>query len=600
MWGFGPVMIQTQPKGNMMPSNSSNLKTSTASIDTEFDSLDFEQALAAEDTRLSVGSKVHGVVVKVSEKEVFVDIQYKAEGRLPCSEFGNQLPREGDEIEAVFTGEDEDGNIRISVAQLQRSEIEEKLQEGNVLPARVAKLLLRKKDKDGEIIENPVPVGFHVELAPGITAFVPLSQMDLHPAPPESYIDATFDFRIERIEQKGRYRNIVVNRRKLLEEELHKKQREFFDSHRIGDIVSGQVRSFVEFGAFIDLGGFSGLLHVGNIAWHQVKKPQEHLNIGEKLELQICDLNPAAKKIGLSRKALLPNPWDEVGSKYYDGQIVEGRVVRLQTYGAFIELEPAVEGLVHVSEMSWIKQIKSPKEIMKPGDQVKVKILEMDLENQRIRLGLRQTQPNPWLTVAERYPVGSRLSLNVKNLSKTAAFLNIEEGIDGCLHQDDISWTKTPRIEDAVQPGQTLEVQILSIDAEQQRIRLGLKQLESNPWQELKSYKKGTVIEGKVVGKKDFGIFVAVNGGIEGLVHKNDLTNNRSQNSEELLKSYKAGDTVRALIVEIDEGKHRLGLSIRAMERNEERQSIERYVLKNDDADTGYTIGDAINKAEPR
>ena len=583
-----------------MPSNSSNLKTSTASIDTEFDSSDFAQALAAEDTQLSVGSKVHGVVVKVSEKEVFVDIQYKAEGRIPCSEFGSQLPAEGDEIDAVFIGEDEDGNIRVSVAQLQRSEIEEKLQEGNVLSARVAKLLLRKKDKDGEVIANPVPVGFQAELAPGITAFVPLSQMDLHPEPPESYVGAILDFRIERIEQKGRYRNIVANRRKLLEEELHKKQDEFFRSHEIGDIVRGRVRSFVEFGAFIDLGGFSGLLHVGNIAWHQVRKPQEHLNLGEELELQICDLNPQAKKIGLSRKALLPNPWDDVGDRYHDGQIIEGRVVRLQTYGAFVELEPAVEGLVHVSEMSWIKQIKNPKEIMTPGDQVKVKILEMDIENQRIRLGLRQTQPNPWLTVAERYPVGSRLSLKVKNLSKTAAFLNLEKGIDGCLHQDDISWTKTPKIEDAVQPGQSLEVQVLSIDAEQQRIRLGLKQLESNPWQELKSYKKGSVIEGKVVGKKDFGMFVAVNGGIEGLVHKNDLTNNRSQDSEELLKSYKAGDTVHALIVEIDEDKQRLGLSIRALERTEERQNIERYVLKNNDADTGFTIGDAINKVETR
>ncbi|WGK68678.1 S1 RNA-binding domain-containing protein [Candidatus Haliotispira prima] len=575
---------------------SNNFKSSTATIDTEFDSSAFEKALEEEGQSLNHGSKVSGIVVKVTDDEIFVDINYKAEGRIPLSEFGDKVPAEGDTIEVVFTGEDAEGNVRVSFAELQRVEIKAQLEEGKILTAKVVKLLTRKREKEKDHEEKPIPVGFQVELAPGVTAFVPLSQIDLYPAPPEGYIGSRLEFRIDRIETKGRHQNIVVNRRKLLEEELQSKQMEFFAAHEVGDVVKGQVRSFVEFGAFIDLGGFSGLLHIMNMAWYPVKKPEHYLKLGDELELQISDLNPEKKKIGLSLKAMQPNPWDEIVDKYQVEQIIEGRVARLQTYGAFVELEPGIEGLIHVSEMSWLRQVKHPKEVLSVEDQVKVQILELDLENQRIRLGLRQTQPNPWLTIVERYPIGTRLTLEVRNIIKSGAFLNIEEGIDGFLHQDDLSWTKRLNINEITKVGETLEIQILSVDSEDRRIRLGVKQLESNPWQELKKYKKGTVIEGTVAGKTDFGIFVAINGGIEGLIHKNDLTNDRSVDREDLLKNYKEGDKVRTLIVEIDEKKRRLGLSIKALERNEEQQSISQYLVKSDEADSGFTIGDILEK----
>ncbi len=573
---------------------SNSLKSSTASINTEFDHSSFEEALAAEDRKLDRGSKVSGVVVKVTDDEVFVDINYKAEGRVPRSEFGDKVPGENDNIEVIFKGEDAEGNVRVSYAELQRAELEAQLEVGNVLQAKVGKLITRKKENE----EQAVPVGFQVDLAPGLTAFVPLSQIDMYPAPPESYIGSRLEFRIERIEEKGRSqnKNIVVNRRKLLEERLQNKQKDFFANHKVGDVVRGQVRSFVDFGAFIDLGGFSGLLHVMNMAWHSVKKPANCVKLGEELDLQICDLDSEKKKIGLSLKALRENPWDNAADKYQLEKVVEGRVVRLQTYGAFVELEPGVEGLIHVSEMSWLKQIKHPKEVLGIGDQVKVQVLEFNLEAQRIRLGLRQTQPNPWLSIAERYPVGTRLTLKVKNVIKSGAFLVLEEGIDGFLRQDDLSWAKRMNIYDVAKVGEELEVQVLSVDPEERRIRLGVKQLESNPWQELKKFKKGTVIEGTVVNKTDFGIFVSVTGGIEGLIHKNDLSNDRSIDREELLKNYKDGDRIRALIVEIDEKKRRLGLSIKALERSEEQQSISQYLVKNDDDHTGFTLGDLLKE----
>ena len=573
---------------------SNSLKSSTASINTEFDHTIFKEALAAEDHKLDRGSKVSGVVVKVTDDEVFVDINYKAEGRVPRSEFDDKVPSENDNIEVIFKGEDAEGNVRVSYAELQRAELEAQLEVGNVLQAKVGKLITRKKENE----EQAVPVGFQVDLAPGLTAFVPLSQIDIYPAPPESYIGSRLEFRIERIEEKGRSqnKNIVVNRRKLLEERLQNKQKDFFANHKVGDVVRGQVRSFVDFGAFIDLGGFSGLLHVMNMAWHSVKKPANCVKLGEELDLQICDLDSEKKKIGLSLKALRENPWDNAAGKYQLEKVVEGRVVRLQTYGAFVELEPGVEGLIHVSEMSWLKQIKHPKEVLSIGDQVKVQVLEFDLEAQRIRLGLRQTQPNPWLSIAERYPVGTRLTLKVKNVIKSGAFLVLEEGIDGFLRQDDLSWAKRMNIYDVAKVGEELEVQVLSVDPEERRIRLGVKQLESNPWQELKKFKKGTVIEGTVVNKTDFGIFVSVTGGIEGLIHKNDLSNDRSIDREELLKNYKEGDRIRALIVEIDEKKRRLGLSIKALERSEEQQSISQYLVKNDDDHTGFTLGDLLKE----
>ncbi len=568
------------------------LKSSTATIDFDYSDAEFEKALALEEQKqiLTKGTKISGVVVKVTDSEIFININYKAEGRIPRSEFGNNPPSQGDSIEVIFKGEDSEGNVNVSFAELQRAEIEANLEEGKVLKARIIKLLTRKKDDE----EQAIPVGFQAELAPGFTAFIPLSQIDLHPAPPESYIDSVMQFYIERIETKGRHQNIVLNRRKLLEQELQNKRKEFFDTYKIGDVVKGQVRSFVEFGAFIDLGGFSGLLHIINMAWYPVKKPQDLIKLGDILELKILDMDLEKKKIGLSLKAMQVNPWDTIQDKYSVGQIVEGKVTRLQTYGAFAELEPGIEGLIHVSEMSWIKQIKYPKEVLDTGDQVKVQILELDTEAQRMRLGLRQTMPNPWDSIQERYPVGTRLTLKVKNIIKNGAFFILEEGIDAFLHQDDLSWAKRRSVNDVAKVDQSLEVQIISIDAKDQRIRLGLKQLEENPWQELKKLKKKTVIEGSVVNKADFGIFVSI-GGIEGLIHKNDLTNDQTVDRDELLKNYNNGDKIRALIIEIDEKKRRLGLSIKALERNEEQQSISQYLLKNDDIDSAsFTLGDAL------
>ena len=572
---------------------STSLRSSTATIDTEFDSSVFEESLETSGSTLKPGSKVRGIVVKVLKDKILLDISCKAEGQIPHAEFGDKVPSEGETIEVIFKGEDAEGNILVSFAELQRAEIEAQLIEGNTVKATICKLLQKKENNEDQASHF---VGYIAELCPGITAFVPLSQIDLYSAPPETYLNNTLEFRIERIELKERHRNIVLNRRKLLEEELQNRRNNFFLEHNVGDVVKGQVRSFVNFGAFIDLGGFSGLLHIANIAWHPVKNAEDYLKLGEELELQIIDLMADKNKIGLSLKAMKVSPWADIENKYSEGQQIDGTVVRLQNYGAFVELEPGIEGLVHVSEMSWTRQIKHAKEVLAIGDKVNVQILELNLEQQRMRLGLRQTQSNPWLSISERYPVGTNLTLQVKSIIKGGAFLTLEEGIDGFLHQNDLSWTKQVDIHDIAKIGESLEIQILSIDIPNHRIRLGVKQLGVNPWKELKDFKKKTIIEGTVVGKTDFGLFVSVNGGIEGLIHKNDLTNDRKADLDELLKSYAKGTKVRVLVIEIDEDKRRLRLSIKALEQNEEQQIMQQYLVQNDDTDNGYSLSEVLGK----
>lgn len=551
---------------------------------------EFEKALM-EGVEVSPGQPCKGIIVKIDRDSVYIDIGYKSEGAVPLEEFDGLELKEGQEIEVLFKEETDDG-VKLSYLGLQRQFVESTLEEGAVVKGKVKKLITRAKEEG----KPPAPVGLDIDLGGGIRAFVSLSQMNLYQASPESYLGSEYDFLVERIEARARRRNIVLNRRKLLERDLEEKRSRFFSDHQVGDVVEGQVSHFTKFGAFIDLGGFSGLLHIGNIGWSPVKDPQSVLKLGETIPLKIVELDRGHNKIGLSRKELTANPWDTLGEPYQEGSVVTGRVSSLQSYGAFVELEEGIEGLIHISEMSWLKQIKHPREVLSVDDQVKVKILGIDLENRRISLGLRQTQENPWKEIVKRYPVGTRLTLPIKKVLKGIAFLNLEENVDGVLLEEELSWVESIKMEDFVKGKEEVEVQVISASVEDRRIALGVRQLSENPWTELRNYRKNAVIEGEVVSKTNFGIYLLLPSGVKGLIHKNDLAKSRDQNRDEQLNAYKIGSKVRALVLDIDQKRKLLHLSVKNLERLEERESISQYLANNKDEGKGVTIGDLLGK----
>jgi small subunit ribosomal protein S1 len=378
-------------------------------------------------------------------------------------------------------------------------------------------------------IEKLVKGGYDVDLGAGVRAFLPISQSDAQKVDkPEKLLGMKTSFYVERLYSDGKV-NIVVNRRKWLEEEIEQKRKDFFEKTRIGDDVTGAVKSFTSFGAFIDLGGFDGLLHINDMSWGHVTRPKDFVKKGQEIHLKVIRIDPQEKRINLSLKHFSDDPWVHFEDKYHVNDIIKGKVTKLTDFGAFVELEEGIEGLVHISEFSWVKKIPKPEEVLAIGDETECMILGYDLQAGRVSLGLKQVTANPWTEIEEKYPVGTRLTRKVAKITNAGAFVELEEGIDGFLHGDDISWTKKikhPGSEFSV--GQEIEVMVISIDVEDKNIRLGIKQLSEDPWQSFaETYKPGSLVEGEVSSVTDFGVFVRVPGGIEGLIHKSNLPENR-------------------------------------------------------------------------
>jgi small subunit ribosomal protein S1 len=532
--------------------------------------------------QLEEGQLVEGKVIQVTQDQVFIDVGYKSEGKIPISEF-TEIPNIGDTVPVILIAkENKHGEVIVS-----KQKADAKLFWKNLRQA-----FAEKKAVCGTV-EKQVKGGFDVNLGAGVHAFLPVSQSDVQKVDkPEKILGKKIQVYVERLYSDGKI-NIVVNRRKFMEEDLERKRNDFFENTPIGTDVNGVVKSFTSFGAFIDLGGFDGLLHINDMSWGHVTRPKDFVKKGQEIRLKVIRIDRQEKRINLSLKHYSDDPWVHFEEKYHVNDIVKGKVTKLTDFGAFIELEEGIEGLAHISEFSWIKKIQKPQDLLKPGDVVECMILGYDLQAGRVSLGLKQVQDNPWESIEEKYPVGTRIMRKVVKITNAGAFIELDEGIDGFLHVDDISWTrKVKNAGSGFSTGQEIEVMVISIDTENRNIKLGIKQLSEDPWKDFgENYKPGSPVEGEVVSVTDFGIFLRIPGGIEGLIHKTNLVENREEDPEEALKKFKVGDKLKAIVLEIQSDKQKVAFSIRDYQKKVQRDEISRYMTGEESSDSTYTLG---------
>lgn len=534
---------------------------------------------------LEEGQLVDSIVVQVGEDFVFVDVGYKSEGKIPAEEF-DDTPSVGQTIPVVLvTKEGKRGQVIVSKRKADM---------------KLFWKFLREAYDAGEPVEGTFDVsikgGYEVDLGHGVRAFCPLSKTDIvRVSNPSDYLGMKAKFLIDRLYSDNKIK-VVVSRRAWLEREIEMNRDRFFEETQIGDEVDGVVKSFTSFGAFVDLGGFDGLLHINDMSWGHVNRPKDYVAKGQKINLKVIKMDEEEKKINLSLKHFTDDPWLTFENKYQVGDVVPARVTKLADFGAFIELEEGIEGLAHISELSWTKRINHPKEVLNVGDEVDVKILSYDIQQGRISLGLKQVYPNPWDAIDLNYPVGTHLTKTVKKITNTGAFIEIEEGIDGFLHVDDMSWTKRVRNPGSVvEEGEQVDVVVIEVDKQARRIRVGMKQLSDDPWKTLAgNYPRGSVIEGEVTSVTDFGLFVRVEGDIEGLVNKQNISEPGTEESlEDALSEYNSGDKVKAIVTDVKPDKQRLSLSIREYHKNQQRAELSKYIHHDADEST-VTLGDFL------
>ena len=538
------------------------------------------------------GSNVQGTVVQVTDDTVFVDVNCKSEGKIPVSEFAGELPKVGDVITVYLVNQFGKNGPEVSKVKADEKRLWEEF--------KVA--FDEKRPVDGTI-SSITKGGYMVNLGGGISAFLPISQSDSQKVEKEEkLIGVKSKFYVERLYSNGK-RNVVVNRRKYLEEQIDVNRDKFFNEVKIGDTVKGTVKSFTSFGAFIDLGGFDGLLHINDMSWGHVTRPKDFVKKGQEIELKVVKLDPEGKRINLSLKHFAEDPWVHFEEKYHVNDIVKGKVTKLTDFGAFIELEEGIEGLAHISEFSWTKKINKPSDMVKEGDEVECMILGYDIQAGRVSLGLKQVTDNPWDTIADKYPVGTKLKGKVVKITNSGAFVQLEEGIDAFLSGEDLSWTKRIKHPGSeIKVDQELDVVVTECDLENHRIRVGVKQLTDNPWKAFAAeYKVGDTFEGEVTSINDFGIFVKAPNGIEGLVNKANLSDDRDVPFEEAVKKYNVGDKVNVYVVSIDVDKERVAFSVKEYKKAQARAEISQYMSSSNDDDGAYTIGDSLkNQSEDR
>ena len=531
------------------------------------------------------GQLVEGTVVQVTNDYVYVDIGDKSEGLIPVEEFAEGLPKEGDKVQALLSGHNANGPV-----------LSKKKADSKRFLKEIQAAWKEKTPVDG-IISKVVKSGYEVNLGIDKTAFLPISQADSDKIEkPESLLGLKSKFYIERLYSDNKL-NPVVNRRKYLEEEVDSKREAFFNSVQIGDTVKGTVKSFTSFGAFIDLGGFDGLLHINDMSWGHVARPKDFVKKGQEIELKVIRLDPAEKRINLSLKHFTEDPWIHFEEKYHVNDVVKGKVTKLTEFGAFVELEEGIEGLVHISEFSWTKKINKPGDMVSLGQEVEAVILGYDIQAGRVSLGFKQATPNPWDTINERYAPGTKVHGNVVKITNAGAFVSLEDGIDGFLHADDISWTKKVK-----HPGSELTVNqevdavVLECDSESHRIRVGIKQLTDNPWKEFaEQYKAGSTLEGEITSITDFGVFVKAPNGIEGLVNKANLSDDKDVPFEEAVTKYKVGDKINVYVVDVKVEKEQVAFSVREYKRKQQRDEISQYMsTANGDDEGAYTLGEML------
>ncbi len=510
----------------------------------------------SEKSNFVAGTIVSGTIAEKNPQGVLVDIGYKAEGFVPASEFPKfDEVKAGDDID-VFLEEVENENsmpgISFQKAQAMKAwnRITNDCGEGSVV-----KGLMKHRVKGGLIVDID-----------GVEAFLPGSQIDIGPVRNlDDYLGNEYDVKILKINADRR--NIVVSRRELLEESLRDRRAGLLKEMQVGQLRKGQVKNITDFGAFIDLGGVDGLLHITDMSWGRIGHPNELLEVSKEVEVVILDIDYNKERVSLGYKQKTANPWDLVESKYPVGSQINGRVVNIMPYGAFVEIESGVEGLIHVSEMSWTKRVTKASDVVSVGEEVGAVVLGIDKQSKKISLGLRQKERNPWELLAEKYPVGSRIAGKVRNMTNYGAFVEIENDIDGMIHVSDMSWTrKINNPNEVLKPGEEVEAVILDINPEQQRISLGLKQTESDPWSEIdRLYSVGDVVTGKVTKITAFGAFVELSNKIDGLIHISQLSKEHVEKVKDVLQ---VGQEVEARVIKVDNDERRIGLSIKAAQEH--------------------------------
>jgi len=540
-------------------------------VDAEFEGGEYEQLLEMYDQSLRTlaeGEVVRGRVLRISGSEVIVDVGYKSEGIIDLDEFlgpdGKAHVQAGDEIDVLLEKtENKDGYVVLSKEKAEKMKVWEEIERAYA---------------DGRpvtgVVKERIKGGLAVDI--GVRAFLPGSLVDLRPV---RNLDAMkgkeLQMRVIKVNRKRG--NIVLSRKAVLEEENAEKKRRTLGGLTEGKVVRGVVKNITEYGAFIDLGGIDGLLHKTDMSWGRVNHPSEMFNVGDEVEVVVLKFDPEKERVSLGYKQRSLDPWEAVDEKFPRESRVKGKVVSLTDYGAFVELEPGVEGLIHVSEMSWTKRVKHPSKVMAVGDTIEAVVLDVDKAARRLSLGLRQTEPNPWQTISEKYHEGDRITGKVRNLTDFGTFIEVEEGIDGLVHISDMSWTKRLKHpSEMLKKGDDVEAVILKIDSENQRLSLGIKQLQPNIWEEFfKTYSVGDLVTGRVVRLTDFGAFVEISEGIEGLVHVSEIAEERVEKPADKLR---VDDVVTTKIIKMDIAEQKVGLSMKAAVQDQGREEFRNYM----------------------
>ncbi len=514
----------------------------------------------------AAGNIVKGKIIEVRPKEVLVDIGYKSEGVISANEFEDiKAVKVGDEIDVLIEKlEDREGMVVLSKEKAEFKKNWERIlticNEGGTITGKVKAIV-----KGGLLVNI------------GVEAFLPASQIDITiPKNLAQYVGNAYEFKVVKINQERQ--NIVLSRRELIEQERLERRQKLLTEMTPGDIRKGTVKNITDFGAFIDLNGIDGLLHITDMSWGRIGHPSELLKVGQDIDVVVLDINREKERVSLGLKQKLANPWDSIEQKYPVGARVKGRVVNLVPYGAFVELEPGVEGLVHVTELSWTKRIAKPSDVLKADQEIEAVVLGINREEQKISLGLRQLEANPWDKAQEKYPAGTRVRGKIRNLTSYGAFIELEEGLDGMIHVSDISWTrKINHPSEVLKKGDELDAIVLEVDKANQRIAVGLKQLTPDPWESIdRLYKVGDLVTGAVTKLASFGAFIGLQHEIDGLVHISQISEERVDKIKNVLK---VGQEVTARVIKIDKSDRRIGLSIKAANYSNEQLKAEQAAL---------------------
>lgn len=571
-----------QPKEEVKAGERSGEKTGAGSSEESFGAL-FEESLSRR--HFDEGEIVKGTIVSIEKEFIMVDIGDKCEGQVPSGDFrtaaGEVKAQVGDQIEVlVEQRQEEQGVILLSKSKAVEKRLWEAFEQS-----------YKKQIPVPGKIEEHIKGGYLVDLG-GVKAFMPGSQADTRPIKhPEELIGKEEFFQVLKFNRKRV--NVVVSRRLVIERKWKEQRDQILSELEEGMIIKGTVKNITEYGAFLDIGGMDGLLHITDMSWKRVNHPGDLIKVGDELEVKILKFDRASERVALGLKQLEPDPWDNVDKKYPVGTIVQGKVTNVTEYGAFVELEPGVEGLVHVSEMSWGKKRVMADEMVKLGQMLEAKVLDIDLHERRISLGMKQVIPNPWEVLTQKYPPGSRIKGKVKNITNFGIFVGVEEGIDGLVHISDLSWVKKIRHpKDLFKKGDEVECAVLDVDPERERFSLGIKQIAPDPWSLVpEKYRSGTRITGKVVSITDFGAFVELEQGIEGLIHISELSEEQVKDPKDVVQ---VGQEVRAEVLSVDPREKRIRLSLRAVAQKDEEEQLEQY--KATEWDGTSKLGEIIQK----